>query len=162
MGNFFGDLFLGKKQQNIPMFNPQIMKMLEGMAPDAYNKMQSNQFDFAPIEQQARANFQSKTLPGIAERFTAMGDNKNSSNFMGALGSAGAGLEMGLGAMKQDYNLQQQGNLMNLMQMGMKDPYYRIGAQPGMLQGMSQGLGQGSGEVGIQMLMKLLPMLLAA
>ena len=46
---------------------------------------------FAPIEQQARNNFNTQTIPSLAERFQSIGGQGtgNSSAFQGALGAAG-------------------------------------------------------------------------
>lgn len=63
--------------------------------------------DFAPIEAQARRGFATKTVPGIAEMFTRMGEGgMGSSAFTGALGSAGSELDTNLAAMKPQFNMQ--------------------------------------------------------
>lgn len=49
-------------------------------------------FDFQPIEDKARQQFATKTVPGLAERFTAMGGQRSGS-FGQQLGAAGADLE---------------------------------------------------------------------
>lgn len=66
---------------------------------------------FAPIEQRARTQFQTQTIPGLAERFTALGGGQRSSAFQGALGQAGAGLEETLAALQSQHQLGQQGLL---------------------------------------------------
>lgn len=74
-------------------------------------------FDFAPIAQQARTQFQQQTIPSIAERFTSMGGQR-SSGFQEALGGAGAGLEEALASQGAQFGMQQQGQQMNqLMQL---------------------------------------------
>jgi hypothetical protein len=65
---------------------------------------------FEPIAQQARTQFQTQTIPGLAERFTSLGSGaQRSSAFQGALGQAGAGLEQNLAALGSQYGLQQRG-----------------------------------------------------
>lgn len=110
---------------NFPLYNPQqtnVMSQLLGMAqgqlrqqggptgggPGGPNNWQQY-FDFAPIEQQARTQFNTQTVPSLAERFTSMGGEggQRSSAFQGALGRAGAGLEEGLAALKAQYALPQ-------------------------------------------------------
>lgn len=94
-----------------------------------------NQFNFAPIAQQARTNFAQQTVPGIAERFSSLGSGgaQRSSAFGQALGSAGAGLEGNLAGMQQEYGLQQQNQqqqmLMNLLGIGLT-PQYESAYQP--------------------------------
>jgi len=64
--------------------------------------------DFGGIENRARQDFQTKTLPSIAERFTSMGaGNRGSSAFAGQLGAAASDLESQLGALRGQYGLQQ-------------------------------------------------------
>lgn len=61
-------------------------------------------FDFAPLAQQARTQFNTETVPTLAERFTAMGNGQRSSAFESSLGRAGAGLEENLAALKAQYD----------------------------------------------------------
>lgn len=101
---------------------------------------------FAPIAQQARTQFNTQTIPGLAERFTALG-GQNSSAFQGALGSAGAGLEQNLAAMGSQYGLQQNAQNQNLMKLllglSIQPQFENLiqGGQPGALHGAAQGLG---------------------
>jgi hypothetical protein len=63
-------------------------------------------FDFAPIAENARRQFQTKTVPSIAERFTSLGDSaQRSSAFSGALGQQGAELESNLGELGAKFGL---------------------------------------------------------
>lgn len=88
----------------------QALKTLQGLG--------SNQFDFAPIAQQARTQFQTQTIPGLAERFTSLGSGaQRSSAFQGALGQAGSDLEQGLAALQSQYGLHQQGLQQQLLNM---------------------------------------------
>lgn len=103
--------------------------------------------NFAPIAQKARTQFQTQTIPGLAERFTSMG-NQRSGAFQAALGNAGAGLEEGLAAQESQYGLQQNAQLQNLMKILLgisSQPGFEniiFGGQPGAFQGASQGAGQ--------------------
>lgn len=95
---------------------------------------------FAPIEKQARTNFQTNTIPGLAERFTSLGSgSQRSSAFQGALGQAGSGLEQGLASLKSQHGLQQQGLLSQLgMQPSFENNYFA--RQPGFGEQAGQGL----------------------
>ena len=143
-GLFGGGGMMGKPERVMqsPLMNPQQQQIFGQLL----GKLGGQNFDFGPIEDAARNNFTSKTIPGIAERFTAMGDNRGGSNYTGALGEAGAGLELGLGAMKQNYNLQQQGMLQNLLGMNTFENTI-MPRQPGGIEG------------GLQAIMSLLPLL---
>lgn len=156
-GQFGGGDFLKKLMMGTPGGEMQTQRFtepqqqgLDQILQQALQGLQGNQFDFAPIEQQARTGFQQQTIPGIAERFTSMGEGgQGSSAFQSALGRAGAGLEENLAGMKQQYGLQQQGGLQNLLSMGMAPRFetsYKQ-SQPGVA------------AQGIQMLPQLLKLL---
>jgi hypothetical protein len=115
-------------------------------------------FDFAPIAQQARTQFNTQTIPSLAERFTAMGGGQRSSAFQSALGRAGAGLEENLAALQSKYGLAQQGQqtqlLQLLMSLGMQPSYENayFPSQPGLLQGIAPALGNLGGLAGLSYL----------
>lgn len=80
------------------------------------NDPNSRYSGFEPIEQKARTQFFGNTIPTLAERFTSMGDSaQNSSAFQNSLGSAGADLEEGLGALRAQYGQQEQSNQLGLL-----------------------------------------------
>jgi hypothetical protein len=115
-------------------------------------------FDFAPIEQQATKNFNTQTVPSLAERFTAMGSGPRSSNFAPAFASAGADLQGQLAALKSQYGLQQQGQqqnfLQNLLGIGLT-PQFETGYEP-----RSPGFAESVGAPVLQGLGQSLPYLL--
>lgn len=86
----------------------QALKVLQGLG--------GGQFNFEPIAQQARTQFQTQTVPGLAERFTNFGGGaQRSSAFPALLGQQAAGLEEGLAGLQSQYNLKQQGLQQNLL-----------------------------------------------
>jgi hypothetical protein len=101
---------------------------------------------FKPIEDQARAQFNTQTIPGLAERFTSMGGGQRSSAFQGALGSAGSGLEQGLASLKSQYGLGQQGLL---SQMGFQPSFenHLFQRQPGVPETFFNSLGGALGAL---------------
>jgi hypothetical protein len=119
-------------------------------------------FDFGPIEDEAKSNFKSQTIPSIAERFTALGSGPNSSNFIGRLGAAGAGLNQSLASLKSNIGLQQRGQqqnfLTNLLSLGLTPRYQNAyqQEQPGFLESAGTPILQGLGQA----LPYLLPLLL--
>lgn len=80
-------------------------------------KNSGNQFNFEPIAQKAKTQFQTQTVPGLAERFTSLGGGQRSSAFQGALGQAGANLNEGLASLEQQFGLKQQGLNQNLLRL---------------------------------------------
>lgn len=145
-----GEFFLGSPAQtgqlsryssdNQQQFNDLIGQLLQGF--------QSNKFDFSPIEQEARAGFEQKTLPSIAERFTSLGAGGGRSSAFGQqLGAAGSDLERSLASMRQQYGLQQQGLQQNLLGMGAQEPTYQP-RQSGFLERLLMGLIGAGGQLG--------------
>ena len=135
--------FTGPQQGALDQILSQGLSGLQGM---------QGKFDFAPIEQQARSNFNTQTIPSIAERFTSLGSgSQNSSAFQNALGSAGSGLEQSLAALKSQYGLQQQGMNQNLIQnllgFGLQPRYENayFPRQPGFAENAGSSLFQGFG-----------------
>jgi hypothetical protein len=98
-GNFLTGY--GPQTQQLPRFTSE--------QQNALNKILSqgmSDFNFPAIEEAARSNFQSKTIPSIAERFASLGSgNRGSSGYGAALGQAGAGLEQQLAALKSQHGL---------------------------------------------------------
>lgn len=121
-----------ERLQQIQQFNPQqqqafskILQMsLGGLGGLESGLPKIDYSGFEPIEADARAQFSEQGIPSIAERFTSMG-GQGSGAFARQLGSAQAGLERGIGALKAQYGLGQQ-------QLGL--------TERGMRQGMFQNL----------------------
>lgn len=149
-----GEFFLGSPEKygqlskyspdNQSQFNQIISQLLSRLGGGA-----GSEFDFGPIEDQARSGFEQKTLPSIAERFTAMGAGGGRSSAFGQqLGAAGSDLEQSLASMRQQYGLQRQGLLQNLLGLGQQEPFYQPRSS-GFLENLgtagAQGLGQGLG-----------------
>lgn len=125
--------FLGGSPAGIETFNqytPEQQQAFSQVLQQALSGLGKNQFDFAPIEAQARRGFSEQTVPAIAERFSKLGAQRSSA-FGQQLGAAGAGLEGDLAAMKSNYGLQQQQMLHNLLGIGLKPQFeslYRPGS----------------------------------
>lgn len=117
------DMFMGKDAYNeqVSTVTPEVQQALSQMLQYGLNGMNNNQFDFAPIEQQARSNFDQSTMPSIAERFTQLGGGNSlgSGSRERMMAGARAGLEENLAAMKSNYNLQREPLMQNYLKMGM-------------------------------------------
>ena len=60
----------------------------------AMGRLQDPLKGFEPMAERARSQFQTQTIPSLAERFTSMGEGaQRSSGFQRALGGAGVDLE---------------------------------------------------------------------
>ena len=111
-----------------PRFTPEQSQVLQNLL-----QLGSQNFNPEVQEQRARKQFYGETIPGLAERFTAMGGGQRSSAFQGALGQAGSDLESQLAAQRGQYGLQ-------ALQMGLQ-PQNEQFLQPSEYQGLLGGLG---------------------
>ncbi len=116
--------FWGKPAQNVqaPIYKPHQEQLLDKLLGMGSQGLQGLNFDFAPIEQKARSDFNTKTVPGIAERYGAFlqGNGRlDSSGFRDALSSASTGLDESLASMKAQHQFQQGDFYRNLLGMGL-------------------------------------------
>lgn len=112
--------------QQISTLRPEqqaVQNQALGRVSELFGQTSPKQFNFAPIEQKAREDFQTKTVPSLAERFVGQGSGTRSSAFRGALASSGGELETNLAALGAEYGLRgqelQQHHLTNLLQQGL-------------------------------------------
>ena len=136
-----------EKSYLFPQFNAPQQQGFQFALQNALQNLGNNQFDFAPIEQQARAGFAESTIPSIAERFSALGAQKSSA-FGQQLGAAGAGLERELAAMKANYNLQRQPMFQQLLGLGLTPQYQSFFAPA------TQGLFGGAAQTALPLALK--------
>jgi hypothetical protein len=140
---------------------PEQQNLLAMLLQLGQQNLQNPYQGFDPIQQQAEQQFATKTIPGLAERFTSLGNGaQNSSAFQGALGSAASGLHTQLGALRAQYGMQNQQNALQQLQLGLGQNVYRQ-SQPGiggqLLQGAIQAAPSAIGAYSQnQMLEKLL------
>ncbi|HXB10853.1 MAG TPA: hypothetical protein VNZ45_02620 [Bacteroidia bacterium] len=124
-------------------FQTQLMEALNGL-------FNGSKFDLGPQEKQAVNQFQTETVPTIAERFSALGSggSQSSSAFGNVLGRAGADLNLGLAG-------QRQNALQNMLQSGLTQQFdTKIHhAQSGFL-GNAWNSAQGTANEGIKAYIK--------
>jgi hypothetical protein len=101
---------------------------------------------FEPIAQNMRQGFRQQTVPTIMERFAGggAGGNLEGTALPSALGQAGKEFETGIGALRSQYGLQQQGNLMNMLGLLMQPRFETLyhPREPGMFEGMAPAAGE--------------------
>lgn len=134
---FGGGGFKGKKEQfrQFDQYDPQQSQMSNWLLQQG--QQNSN---FGDIANQEVNRFNQDTIPGLAERFTAMGNGQRSSGFQNALGMAGSDLGTRLAALRSQFGLQQLG-------MGMR-PHIEnqyIPRQAGAIEGFFGGLSKAAG-----------------
>lgn len=147
-------------EQTPNKFSPEQQKALNQSLSTGMQNLQNPTAGFEPIAQDARRQFNTQTVPGLAERFTAFGGGQGgqrSSAFQGALGSAGANLESQLAALRADYGLRNQSNALQQLQFGStpQQDWQYFGQRPdlggSLLQAGGGALGQylgGGGDFG--------------
>ncbi len=131
------------RQQNVSKLSPQQLALQSQAGNLAMQGLQNPYEGFEPIEQRARTQFQTSTVPSLAERFTAMGSGGNrSSAFQGAIGQAGAGLESNLAALRSQYGLQNRGLSQQLLGQALQPNFDTVfqQQQPGFLESTLGGL----------------------
>lgn len=152
----------GSKASNalFPLLTPQQQQLTSQAGQQASNLIgQGGGADysgFEPIAQQARTQFQTDTVPSLAERFVSMGRDSRlgRSGYVGELGKAGGQLDQALAALKSQYGLQQQGlnnqRLGTLLSGGLGRQFESayMPAQPGFLQNAGTALAGGAGLLG--------------
>lgn len=143
--------------QQLPMFAPEQEQVQQQALQQGFGGLQGlmQPLDFEPYAQKARTEFGEQTVPGIAERFTAMG-GQGSGAFGRAMTGAGAGLEEGLAGQESQFDLLQRG-----MQQQLLSQLLGIGLQPRFQQAETQGspgflTGGGGGLSSLLQLFKLL------
>jgi hypothetical protein len=133
IGGLLAGLFGGGgkgRTRRLPM-NPQEQSVIDMLLGQGQQQLQNPYQGFEPIAQQARSQFAQQTVPGLAERFTSLGENRLSSpQFASQLGQAGAGLEQSLAALQSQYGMQQQGNALRQLELGLRPMYDQSRTSP--------------------------------
>lgn len=137
--------------QQIPTGDPGQIAGRQQVLQQALSGLQNPTAGFAPIAQQAQQDFQSKYVPSLAERFTALGGQR-SSGFQSALQQGASGLASNLASQQAQYGLQNQGLLQKLLGIGLQPNFENVYQEPqqGFLGGALGGLSSGLGSLGIQ------------
>jgi hypothetical protein len=142
---FVKDWALGKESavEQIANFSPEEMEIFNQVLQGSLGQFQNPTQGFEPIENEARQNFYNKTVPGIAEQFTASSGGRLSSPlFAQQLGTAGAGLESVLAAQKADYGMKNRFQGLQGLQLGLTPKFtnYVTPGTPGAFVGAAQSL----------------------
>jgi hypothetical protein len=127
----WGEYLMGSDPsvQRVSNYEPQQVNNLNQLAQMGMEGLKNNPFNFGAIEDQARKNFNTKTVPTIANRFLA-GDTRNSSGFQEALGSSSADLENYLAQLKNQYGQQEFDRAMQMLGIGLQ-PQSSLYTKPG-------------------------------
>jgi hypothetical protein len=129
------------RSEAFSQFGPQFQDQQNNLIRNLMTQLGSGaQQGFQPIENQARQDFAQKTIPTIAERFNSLGSGGLSSPALHSQQyGAGAQFETGLQALKSQYGMQQNSQLMQLLQLLQPNQAY-FGRQPGLFEGAGKGV----------------------
>lgn len=129
--------------------NPQQQQAQMQALQMALQGLQNPYQGFEPIGEQARTQFETQTIPGLAERFTSMGSGaQRSSAFQGALGAAGSQFEQGLAALKSQYGMQNRELSGRLLNQGLQPSFENV-FTPGRHTPFSSIFGGGASGLGL-------------
>jgi len=154
-GQGLSDFLIGTSNQlsQVPRLSaPQLglNQQVQGAAQQLLPQAQQG-FNFAPIAEQARKQFQTQSIPTLAQRFGGMGQSRGGSDYLHALASAEAGLQGNLASLGSQYEFANQGRqqqlLMSLLGLGLQPEFENIfmPGQQGFLQSAGAGIGAGIG-----------------
>lgn len=119
----------GEQTRQFPRFTPQQQQVLSqllqgagGLVPSGINYLQnilgSSPEAFEAFEAPTRRAFEERTVPTLAERFSALGGGQRSSAFGQQLAQAGTRLEEALGAQRAGLQGQALAQLQSLLGLG--------------------------------------------
>ena len=114
--------FLGNPEvlQMFNQFDPQQQQVLSQLLNSGTQDLKNPYQGFEPIAQEELRQFNTEAVPGLAERFTSLGQGaQNSSAFAGALGSSRAQLGSQLAALRAQYGQQNKANALQQLQTGL-------------------------------------------
>lgn len=111
---------VGTPGRKISTFTPEQQmsqsQLLQQLGPLLQNIGMQPQNNFQDIANNEILKFNTQTIPSLAERFTAQGAGaQRSSDYMGMLGAAGAGLRSNLASMGAQYQQNQRGQQIELL-----------------------------------------------
>lgn len=138
------------KFQQLQRFNPQQNSQLDQLTQLGLGQLQNPYQGFQGIADQARANFNNVTVPGLAERFAGSNARQSSPSYLQQLGAAGSQLDTNLAGLQSQYGLQQQSNAQGLLGMGLQprfDTTYTAGGN-NFLSSILGGLGRAGSQAG--------------
>ena len=146
-GGFPGVFRPQKDVVQFERFSPEVREALSQLLQMGLSGVQQTGAGFRPIREQALQEFQERIVPSLAERF-ASPEMQRTGAFRQALGRSATDLESALAGLESQYNLRQQQQLQNLLQLGLT-PRYETAYQEapmGFLQSAGRGILSGLGR----------------
>jgi hypothetical protein len=156
--------------RQVPKYGPEIQGDINNLLQQGFQGLQNPYKGFEDIASEATRQYNTQTIPGIAERFAAVPGGQRSSGFEAALGGSGEDFHSSLAAMKHQFGQENRQSMLKQILLGLTNQpeFAHTPKQRGWFEGLLspfggggnyQGASGGQSE-GIQMLLKLLPLLL--
>ena len=119
------ELFQSKPSQiqGVSPYDPAQLDAMKRLRQTGFDILANPSQGFEPIAQQARTQFQQKTVPMLAERFLGSGQNLASSGLTQQLSQGGAGLEEALAALQTQYGMQNRAQGLSALGMGLSPQF---------------------------------------
>lgn len=136
----------GGSYMQAQQFNEPQQRALQQLLQMGGQRLAQPTAGFQPFEERARQQFQTQTIPSLAERFTALGGGQRSAAFQGALGQAGSDLEAQLAQAKSQYGLQNESQALQMLQLGLTPQYNQQYTEPFNSSQALMGLASQGGE----------------
>ncbi len=141
---------LSEGLNKISTMSPEQQQALLELLSQGQNTLQNPYAGFEGIENQARSNFQQQAMPGLAERFAAMGNNAPSSpSYQAEKMNAMSGLEGNLAALRSQYGMQNKQNALGQLSLGLTPTFQTAykAHEPGFGENMLSGAFQNIGNM---------------
>ena len=145
------EFFLGSpaKTEQVSTVTPQQQQLISALLQQLMTGLGGSQASVAPIRASAQEHFRQEMVPTIAERFTSLGGRQGTNAYPMAIAQASANLERDLAAQESQFNLQRQGNLMQILGLAMRPQFENVysPSSPGFLQNVASGAASGIGSL---------------
>ena len=155
--------------RQMPKYSPEIQGGINELLQQGFQGLQNPYEGFQNISNEATRQYNTQTIPSIAERFASVPGGQRSSGYLAALGGSGEDFQSKLAAMKEMFGQQNRQSSLNQIGFGLKNqPGFSQSRHAGILEGFLGPLlsnqaeqygGQGTGEW-VSALAGLLPFLL--
>jgi hypothetical protein len=104
-----------------PRYTPEIQGNVNEVLQQGFQGLQNPYQGFQNIANEATHQYNTQTIPGLAERFAAVPGGQRSSAFQAALGGSGEDLQRSLAALKEQFGMQNRESLLNQIGFGLKN-----------------------------------------
>lgn len=167
-----GNWFNGNPEifRQVPKYTPGVQNGVNNVLQQGFENLQNPYQGFDNISNNAINQFNTQTVPSLAERFTSLGGGQRSSAFQSALGGAGADLQSNLASMRELFGQQNRGQSLQQIGFGLQNQpdFLHSPKQRGWLEGLLGPLlgggnyqgAQGGQQEALQQILKYLPLLL--